>query len=184
MVIRKEEKRPTVSFRVNNELWHKIIETYGGYQPLEQVVEEHFLGDEVVHPSVLNTEQRIRDLQKLKNMYKDIYHENKIHMKKIRNKNKQISSKIKEIDNNINELKMNENELNKQIKNIDLDSKDKFVHSINTVTKILEDNKAKREICPTARIPRDVIKLYSDNCNMTLKKFISHLPYELRDCIN
>lgn len=178
-----KEKRPVISFRVSSELKNKIIEVYGDYKPLEHILEDHFLG-EITPPSIICDDRKlIKELTKLKDEYSDIYNNNKKMINKLNNQNKKINDILISYDNEIMLINQKDNQIKENIKEININNYDKLTHSINTVTQILEQNKKERELKPTRPIPKKVIKLYSDNCHMSFKKFMEYIPYDLHKCV-
>jgi transposase-like protein len=180
---KKKEERPVISFRVNKELKDKILSVYGDFRPLEHIVEEHFLGN-ITPPSAIGEDNKmIKLLEKQIMFLTNVYENNIKHIQKLENKNKQINNKIKDIETEIDIIKQKDNEIKKNVELCNLETQDRITHSIHEVTRILEENKKQRELRPTKPVDKKVIKLYSDNCNMSLHKFMEYIPSDLHKCI-
>lgn len=179
----KNEKRPVISFRVNKELKDKIIEVYGDYTPLEHILEEQLLGN-ITPPSVISEDSRkIKELERTIKEYNNIYVYNLKYIKNIENENTKINAKINALQDEIILLKSKSNQIKENVKENNLKYQEKIDHSVKVVTDILKQNQQQRELRPTKPVDKKVIKLYSDNCNMSLRKFLEHIPPELHKCI-
>lgn len=179
----KKEKRPVISFRVNRELKDKIIEVYGDYTPLEHILEEQLLG-KITPPSVISEDGRkIKELETTINNYNNIYLYNLKYIKNIENENKKINDKINNLQDEIVLLKSKNKQIKQNVKESNIKYQEKIDHSVKMVTNILKQNQQEREKRPTKPVDKKVIKLYSDNCNMSLRKFLEHIPPELHKCI-
>ena len=182
--MKQKDERPIISFRVDKSIRDKIIEMYGGYTPLEKIIEEHFLDDDVTPPSVIkDNKEKIKDYKDLKKEYCNMYKSNKKRINQYQNHNETILTKINRIDSDIKELFETNKHILKTVEDYTMREDEKLTHSLQMVITILEENKEERKLKPTPRIPKKVIKLYSDNCNMKLKNFINLLPQELKGCI-
>lgn len=180
----KKEERPVISFRVNKALKDKILEVYGDYTPLEHILEEQLLG-KITPPSAISDDNhRIKELEKTINNYSNIYDYNYNRIKKLEHENKLIHNKINELENEIKSLNEKDKQIKENVRLANLKYQDTIDHSVKVVIDILTQNKEQREHRPTKPIPKKVIKLYSDNCNMSLNKFLEYIPSDLHKCIS
>ena len=106
----KPNKRPSVSFRVEPQLKEKILKVYGGYQPLEKIIEKHMLN--ITPPSTKHTNnKRVRDIQLMIKEYKELYTDIEKNIKTLTKKQKNINDKIIKLQKEIETIK----EINNQI---------------------------------------------------------------------
>lgn len=180
----KKEERPVISFRVNKALKDKILEVYGDYTPLEHILEEQLVG-KITPPSIISEDNReIKHINYVLNHYNNIYNDNQKRIKKLEHENALINDKINQLSTEIKLINEKDIQIKKNIKESNLKYQDQIDHSVKMVIDILEQNKKERERKPTKPVPKKVIKLYSDNCNMSLNKFLEYIPSDLHKCIS
>lgn len=181
---KKEDNRPVISFRVSKSLKEKILNVYGDFKPLEHILEDHFFKNKITPPSVIREDNRwIKELNRIISEYKQLKKENHQMIDELKFRNKQIDKKIKKLEGEITVTEEKNKTITENVKLINVEDNDRLIHSINEVTRILEENKKLREQRPTPPVPKKVIKLYSDNCNMSLKKFMKYIPDDLHKCV-
>ena len=179
----KKEERPVISFRVNKSLKDKIIEVYGDFTPLENIIAEAMFGEKIEYPAIKNYNYKVKHLENIIKEYTTIYQSNINRLKKIEDENKQLTNKINGLQTQIIAIKTKNKEIKHNIEYAKIQNQERIDHSVKVVTGILEENQKQRELRPTKRINKSVIKLYSDNCNMSLQKFMDYIPPELHKCV-